>query len=100
MYSSHAFLTGSPWDGPMGSHTAWTMFKRKSDKELVYTDPVTMGSGQPDKTGRSGGQTQNKVKLKRLRPQAVNFLLLLLYILVLDGGTQAVNTLRFMQILL
>ena len=46
--------------------------KKKSDKDLVFTDPVTMGPGQPDKTGRSGGQTENKFKLKRLHPQAVH----------------------------
>ena len=49
--------------------------KRKSDKEIVNTDLVTKWSGQPDETGKSGGQTPIKIKLKRLasplRPRAI-----------------------------
>ena len=52
-----------------------TEVKRKSDKEIVNTDLVTKWSGQPDETGKSGGQTPIKIKLKRLasplRPHAI-----------------------------
>ena len=48
--------------------------KKKSDKGIVNTHPVTRWSGRPDETGKFGYQTPTKVKLQGpadpLRPHA------------------------------
>ena len=49
--------------------------KKKGGKKVIDTDLVTRQPGQPDETGKSGGQPPIKIKLKRLasplRPHAI-----------------------------
>ena len=49
--------------------------KKKGGKKVIDTDLVTRWYGQPDETGKSGGQPPIKIKLKRLantlRPHAI-----------------------------
>ena len=48
-----------------------TQNRKKNGTDPTHTDQVATGSGQPDKTGKSGDKTQYKIKLKRLHPQTI-----------------------------